>query len=92
MSFELLTCLATPTSSYVTGGGMGGREREVGSDDLPLTLCMRYTPTTPSRTPIVRNTTLHTILPTTAGSLTPELLPISSQIHSKVNVKCLGQR
>ncbi|CAI8009413.1 hypothetical protein GBAR_LOCUS6321, partial [Geodia barretti] len=32
----------------------------VGPDDLPLTLCTRYSPTTPSRTPIVRNAALHT--------------------------------
>ena len=56
MSCELLTSLATPTSSYVTGGGRGEGEGEEGPDNLPL----RFTPTTPSRTPIVRNTTLHT--------------------------------
>ena len=31
----------TSTSSYVTGGGRGEGEGEVGPDNLPLTLSMR---------------------------------------------------
>ena len=49
----------TPTSSYVSGGGRGGEEGEEGPDNLPLTLCMRYKPTTPNRTPATRNNKLH---------------------------------
>ena len=70
----------TSTSSYVTGGGRGEGEEEgeMGPDNLPLTLSMRYTLTTPSRTPTIRNNRLHT---------TPTTTVVGPQLFSVLLVK-----
>ena len=78
-----LTFLVILTSSYMARGGRGGEEEEVGPDNLPLTLCMRYSPTTPSTTPI----TLHTT-PTMAAVIRLLFFPegamsLSAPSHSK---------